>query len=266
MTDLKKMKSPNFRIPKCLHNDCGYCKFGEKCRKRHYKNICVKPNCNRNCEGRHPKQCKFESKCRFLKKGICAFKHVALAFDDEEKNALKSRLTHLETENKTLKAKLLQLEEDLHREKANTKLATDALVLKSKESEEELKSQKINNDRISENLELKDKTVKNQNLKIFDLEKKKVESEEKINETKREKSNLEQTIEHFKNEVKSKNFEYAKERAKLTDIIEAKTIEAKKIENTHTILKDLYEDQHTKYFNLLKAKEALEKDIQNKER
>ena len=37
MTDLKKMENPNFRIPKCLHHDCGYCKFGEKCRKRHLK-------------------------------------------------------------------------------------------------------------------------------------------------------------------------------------------------------------------------------------
>ena len=127
------MLVPNFRIPKCLHHDCGYCKFGERCRKRHFKNICVKPKCDKNCEGRHPNHCKFESKCRFLKKGISDFKHVTLAYEDEESKALKSKLDGLETENKTLKAKVEQMEEELAKEKANAETA--------KESKEELESQ-----------------------------------------------------------------------------------------------------------------------------
>ena len=122
MTDLKKIGNSNFRIPKCLHNDCGYCKFGDKCRKRHFKDICNKEKCDKNCEGRHPKHCKFESKCRFFKKGICAFKHVTLAIGDGENKALKLKLKHLEMENERLTAKVIQMEVILEKEMANAKL------------------------------------------------------------------------------------------------------------------------------------------------
>ena len=78
MTDLNKVKKSYFRTPKCPYNDSGFCKFGEECRKKHFKDICLKPKCSKNCEGRHPKTCKFESKCNLFKKNVCAFKHVTL--------------------------------------------------------------------------------------------------------------------------------------------------------------------------------------------
>ena len=67
-------------------------------------------------------------------------------------------------------------------------------------------------------------------------------------------------------EIKNNDMNHAKDRAKLIETLEAKYDEARKIENTHNILKDLYENQHTKYFKLLKAKETLEEDIKIKER
>ena len=91
-----------------MHNDAGYCKFGEKCRKRHYNVICSLTNCDKMCEGRHPKYCKFYEKCKFFKKNICAFKHVTLANDDEGNKALKVKLNHLEMENQSLKENILE--------------------------------------------------------------------------------------------------------------------------------------------------------------
>ena len=77
--------------------------------------------------------------------------------------------------NEALTAKVLKLEEDLLREKAHSKLVTETLELKIEESEKELKCQKMDNDKLSKNLELKDDTIKSQNLKVFDLKKEKVD-------------------------------------------------------------------------------------------
>ena len=46
----------------------------------------------------------------FCKKEIYAFKHDTHVFDDEDSKALKTRVKNLETENKSLKAKVIHLE------------------------------------------------------------------------------------------------------------------------------------------------------------
>ena len=71
INDIKHTKNP-----KCKFNNTGYCKFGEKCRRRHFSHICQIENCNQNCQSRHPRLCRMESNCRFFKKGICAYKHI----------------------------------------------------------------------------------------------------------------------------------------------------------------------------------------------
>ena len=98
-----------------MYNDNGYCKFGQECQKKHFKVICTKPKCDKKCEGRHPRLCRFEENCKFLKKGVCAFKHVTLANDDHEINALKSKMKILETENRNLKEKVKLLEEGIEK-------------------------------------------------------------------------------------------------------------------------------------------------------
>ena len=80
---------------KCLFNDNGYCKYEDKCRNKHSLNICKIKNCNKNCEERHPKQCKYKMKCKFLEKEICAFSHVILVNDDQNVTKLNK-----ESENK----------------------------------------------------------------------------------------------------------------------------------------------------------------------
>ena len=114
----KSMKNSYFRkLQKCWYNDDGFCRFGQQCKKIHFKAICFIRNCDRKCEGRHPRFCQCEERCRFLKKGICAFKHVTHANDDKETNALKTKMKLLETENKNLKNKIKDLEDYIAKEK-----------------------------------------------------------------------------------------------------------------------------------------------------
>ena len=122
------MKNSYFRKPqKCWYNDNGFCKYGQECKKIHFKAICFRRNCERKCEGRHPKLCRFEEKCRFLKEGICAFKHVTHANDDQEIKALKIKMEHLETENKNLKNKVKDLEYNIAKEDINKKELTEKI-------------------------------------------------------------------------------------------------------------------------------------------
>ena len=62
----------------CRHHKFGYCKFKNKCKSRHVKQICENLSCEiQNCDLRHPKTCKFYSeygRCKFGE--WCAYKHA----------------------------------------------------------------------------------------------------------------------------------------------------------------------------------------------
>ena len=68
---------------KCEFHHQGCCKYQEKGRKEHPSTIYKIKDYDTKCPSRHPKQCKFESRCRFLKKNICSFSHANLVLDDE---------------------------------------------------------------------------------------------------------------------------------------------------------------------------------------
>ena len=89
---------------KCLYNDSGFCKYGEKCRKTHHKSICLRNNCDKKCNSRHPKPCKFKAKCKFLAKAICAFKHEN---DEKDLDDLKRQIESLKQENKDEKCEFV---------------------------------------------------------------------------------------------------------------------------------------------------------------
>ena len=59
-----------------LCNKFGFCKYRERCRKRHENYLCEETSCDiRECRQRHPKLCKyFESheRCKF---NHCKYKH-----------------------------------------------------------------------------------------------------------------------------------------------------------------------------------------------
>ena len=61
----------------CFFNKFGYCKFLDKCRKRHELRICENGNCEiKECSYRHPKECRLWKEFRMCKFGdYCYFNH-----------------------------------------------------------------------------------------------------------------------------------------------------------------------------------------------
>jgi hypothetical protein len=59
---------------KCQFN-VGFCKYKEKCYKKHYAEKCMDLNCDNRCFKRHPKQCKRGQNCKFFKQKTCAYDH-----------------------------------------------------------------------------------------------------------------------------------------------------------------------------------------------
>ena len=96
---------------KCFFNDSGFCKFGDECRKQHYKNVCSSQFCDKTCNSRHPKLCKFNERCKFNAKEICAYKHVTPANDEVAVEALKKQVQSLKLENEKNVSKVKRLEE-----------------------------------------------------------------------------------------------------------------------------------------------------------
>ena len=124
------------------------------------------------------------------------------------------------------------MEENLTKEKLNAKSSQEVYESKIKVSEDELQSKKKDNDNVSKLLKLKDTTIVDQNLKIFDFEKRWNESKEQIHKLKTETKHLNEINEHFKTESKNNNTNYAKDKAELLETLEAKTTKANKIERS----------------------------------
>ena len=61
----------------CLFNKYGFCKYLDKCRKKHNKEICDNPDCEVDkCVKRHPKTCRYYKEYERCKFGdYCSFKH-----------------------------------------------------------------------------------------------------------------------------------------------------------------------------------------------
>ena len=110
----------NKNLFQCYHNNRGYCSFRDKCRYRHFTQVCPKTVCRENeCKKRHPVTCKFRENCKFHKKAICAFKHVPLTNgktkNDEALDKLLEENKTLIREIENLKAKNEMLEVELKR-------------------------------------------------------------------------------------------------------------------------------------------------------
>ena len=138
-------------------------------------------NCNRNCNSRHPKPCKFKAKCKFFSKQVCAYKHVTLASDDMELEALKKEVECLRLENRR---------KQLDLDKFCDELSNPSAKKESSHPGNEVSESKVYEETISqlkaENLELKN------NVRIKDLElKDKIANEAEIqNETKQLKMDI----------------------------------------------------------------------------
>ena len=101
----------------CVHNQKGYCKFGDQCRYQHIMDICQKFQCDKSCTMRHPAVCKF-----FLTSGICKFGDKC-AYLHTKCDAL----IEIETEIKEIKLKLGAIEYQLKAKDNDLKNAIDRI-------------------------------------------------------------------------------------------------------------------------------------------
>ena len=98
----------------CKYFQCGFCKFGESCRKQHIKETCLTQSCTlTSCTKRHPKVCKYflvQKICRFGEK--CSYKHI----DNSNQNdilELREKIVILENAVQFLTAQISELTEEV---------------------------------------------------------------------------------------------------------------------------------------------------------
>ena len=117
----------------CKHFKFGYCKFGEKCLKRHLKETCQTNDCNsKSCNKRHPKICKFFSLNQVCKFGdACCYKHKLSASHSnllEEISALHAIIPSIKDSIQALEDDILRLKTPLPSpERRRSTLCEDSL-------------------------------------------------------------------------------------------------------------------------------------------
>ena len=98
----------------CKYFQCGFCKFGNMCRKQHIKEICPIQNCiSQTCLKRHPKVCKYfltQNSCKFGER--CSYKDEVHS-NQNEILELKEKIAVLEGSFELLDAKLSELTKEL---------------------------------------------------------------------------------------------------------------------------------------------------------
>ena len=150
---------------KCEFHNQGYCKYQEKCRKEPPSSICQNKDCDTKCSSRHPKECKFKSRCRFLKKNICSFSHVNLVLDDEN---LEKKIVDIEkvviTNTVESDAKVKQLLEEINLLKKDN--SENKCIVKKVEKENEVLENTLKQNKEHTNRQIEQITQEN-----FKLEK-----------------------------------------------------------------------------------------------
>ena len=87
--------------PICKYNKFGYCKYKMECKFVHKIKICEKNRCEiTKCKDRHPKQCRFNLKCR--RRLTCMFKHEIKVIDQlyNIKEEMKKKTENLQKKKK----------------------------------------------------------------------------------------------------------------------------------------------------------------------
>ena len=156
------MKKSSFRNnTKCFFNDTGFCKYGDHCRKMHYKSICAIDGCDKECQSRHPKPCKHGGKCKFHANNICAYKHDTLENNDVTFQTLVKSHELLVSENKKNLSKIKDLEVGLKSLTIKKDAEIESLKTKVKTLEQNIESKrvmlKVQDNALRKNLDTKTK-------------------------------------------------------------------------------------------------------------
>ena len=96
----------------CRFNKFGFCKFQNKCFKKHVNVICENVRCFKpDCQLRHPKKCRYYSMYSYCKFGeYCKFGHGDIRESDTDKEIEKLKF-EIETLKKVIEAKDNQIKE-----------------------------------------------------------------------------------------------------------------------------------------------------------
>ena len=101
--------------PVCKHFQTGFCKFADKCKRRHEKEICQITHCSsKTCRKRHPKLCKFFSLNHFCKFGdLCCYKHLIAESQSTPHllTVLQTKVDEMEKMIKSLQSEILTLKD-----------------------------------------------------------------------------------------------------------------------------------------------------------
>ena len=115
----------NKNLFQCYHHNRGYCTFRDKCRYKHFRDICGKTICReQECDKRHPVICRYRDDCKFNKINKCAFKHIntkinVASLDFE--NKMNEEIESLKREIVALKNVMDSKEEELLKNKMEIK-------------------------------------------------------------------------------------------------------------------------------------------------
>ena len=122
----------NDTVEVCLHFKFGYCRYEEKCKKKHIKEICSENDCSvAVCSKRHPRECRYfalYNRCKFG--SYCNYAH---------KPSTETLLKSCETKIKYLEKVVNEVEN----EKLDLKCKVDNLAMKLEALEKELKKETI---------------------------------------------------------------------------------------------------------------------------
>ena len=120
--------------PVCKHFQTGFCKFADKCKRRHEKEICQITHCSsKTCRKRHPKLCKFFSLNHFCKFGdLCCYKHLIAESQSTPHllTVLQAKVDEMEKMIKSLQSEIVALK-DINKCEVCDYMATSSTSLKA---------------------------------------------------------------------------------------------------------------------------------------
>ena len=117
----------------CRYNKFGYCKFGNRCFKKHENTTCENIGCSvSDCPLRHPRKCRYFSEYHYCKFGtFCKFSHKI-----EESGDTKKQIKTLQIEIQKLKDKIKLMEVEIDSKSKEIKKMEEAFELEKKEKDD----------------------------------------------------------------------------------------------------------------------------------
>ena len=116
----------------CRFNKFGYCKFGERCFRKHESRTCENDGCSiSDCDLRHPRKCRYFLEFHYCKFGtFCKFSHKI-----EENRASKKEIDTLKNEIEKLENKIQLMNKEIEKKAMEIKKIEEEFEAEKKEKD-----------------------------------------------------------------------------------------------------------------------------------